>query len=505
MRLGNVLLACIGFMTSGTYGDCHDESLSVYVTGDGFIRVRLSSPDMVAVDGTILTRCGLRCACYNKMFLCCSDADCIAVDNNCPAHHLNFPPVPPTKWGQGFHAPPFTSVEIMDQSQKVALDPRVSQSLQANPVPMQNLDPMQGVDHVPESDSNQTMSDPDVPALVAHAPPQPGVGQSPVHTDVTISHQDQTMSDPDVPALVAHAPPQPGVGQSPVHTDVTISHQDQTMSDPDVPALVAHAPPQPGVGQSPVHTDVTISHQDIHVSVSNEPDTSSVSDMNPIDSASVSRSDQTVKKGRLNLLGVLKNDKMFTEEYDKEPQEVPRGYVEARGDTTSPRMKRTRRDADVDVTAEQMTTEEVVILSIPTESPAASTDNTDFVRRKRSDGNTHNGMVTEEITQGEERVTEAETEASDITQVETLAFRKKRSAEYVATEEILTTEDVIVPPLPTEAPDTSNLQMPPMRKKRSPTGDATEEVLTTEEVSVPPLPTEAPDTSDLQMPTMRKK
>lgn len=365
--------------------------------------------------------------------MCCSAADCIAVDNNCSAHHLNFPQVLRTKWGQGFHAPPFTSVEIMDQSQKVALNPRVIQSLQANPVPMQNLDPMQGVDHVPESDS------------------------------------------------------------------------DQTMSDPDVPALVAHAPPQPGVGQSPVHTDVTISHQDIHASVSNEPDTSSVSDMNPIDSASVSRSDQTVKKGRLNLLGVLKNDKMFTEEYDKEPQEVPRAYVEARGDTTSPRMKRSRRDADVDVTAEQMTTEEVVILSIPTESPAASTDNTDFVRRKRSHGNTDNVMFTEEITQGEERVPEAETEASDITQVETLALRKKRSAEYIATEEILTTEDVIVPPLPTEAPDTSDLQMPTMRKKRSPTGEATEEVLTTEEVNVPPLPTEAPDTSDLQMPTMRKK
>ncbi|XP_046555598.1 uncharacterized protein LOC124264862 [Haliotis rubra] len=154
-----ILLVFIGCMISQTSGKCYDPNLSLYVTGDGYIRARLSAATLkMAANGYIGTRCGLRCGCFAMVFLCCSDNECITMDHACPPRRLH-------RRQMSLHSSP----QLMDQSQFKS---------DSTSIHTERLDPevnlVQGQGH-------------DVPALIAHAPPQPHEGQSPVYTDSTVS------------------------------------------------------------------------------------------------------------------------------------------------------------------------------------------------------------------------------------------------------------------------------------------------------------------------------
>ncbi|XP_067657914.1 uncharacterized protein [Haliotis asinina] len=154
-----ILMVFIGCMVSQTSGRCYDPNLSLYVTGDGYIRARLSAATLntVAPSRYIGTKCGLRCGCFAMVYLCCSDTECITMDHACHSRYLHQRQMSQPSFPQQTDQLQFKSDLRSIHTQRLDKEVNV----------------VNGKGH-------------DVPALIAYAPPQPHQGQSPVYTDSTI-------------------------------------------------------------------------------------------------------------------------------------------------------------------------------------------------------------------------------------------------------------------------------------------------------------------------------
>ncbi|XP_046331893.2 uncharacterized protein LOC124115116 [Haliotis rufescens] len=180
------MLMCLGALASASAGDCR--SLFLFVTDNGYIQGRFTGT-MEAENGYIQTECGLECSCYDNVFLCCSDADCIHMNHACPAdtYIANVPPEAPAV--EPAHGTITVLPHIVSDPSKVTQrhsDTILIPSQSSAPQSTQDVKYVPERGHGPGDDHGEVGRVKEVLALASDVPPHGGARHPTGHTDTTI-------------------------------------------------------------------------------------------------------------------------------------------------------------------------------------------------------------------------------------------------------------------------------------------------------------------------------